>query len=201
MTTRMFWMLALLLAVGGPRGVSAQAPALTPARIEEALARYRHEPSVGTVVRAALATRALDPARARDAMERARLSGLLPTARAGVRRGQAVDLRALTSNTGDRTNVYTDDDLMIEGSVVLRLDRLLFAPDEGALLRELRALEEARAELVRAVVALYFERRRLQLERDLVNRNDVPTALRILEIEALLDAMTDGAFTRALAER
>jgi hypothetical protein len=175
----------------------AQEEALTRERIEAALARYRYEPTVTSVVRTALAAGDADPARARDAIDRARLAGLLPVVRAGLRRGQAVDLRALTSGTGERTNVYTDDDLMLEASVVFRLDRLLFATDEPALLRELRALEEARAQLVRAVVALYFERRRLQLERDLLGRRDLPSTLRILEIEALLDLMTDGAFRRA----
>lgn len=195
---RRYIVLALALASVGPELARAQDAALTPERIEAALERYRHEPSVGRVVRAALATRAVDPARARDAIDRARLAGLLPNARVGIRRGQAVDLRSLTSTTGERTNVYTDDDLMIEGSVIFRLDRLLSPPQEAALLRELRALEDARADLVRAVVALYFERRRLQLERDLLGRRELAHALRILEIEALLDALTGGEFARML---
>lgn len=175
-------------------------PALTAERIEAALYRYRHEPSASDVVRAALATRTADPARARDAIDRARLSGLLPTARAGLRRGQAIDLRGLTG-TPDDANVSTGDDLIVDGSLVFQLDRLVFAPQEGALLGELRALEQARAELVRAVIALYFERRRLQLERDLLGRRDLATMLRILEIEALLDAFTAGAFTRIMGAR
>lgn len=170
-------------------------PVLTAERIEAALYRYRHEPSPSDVVRAALATRTADPARARDAIDRARLSGLLPTARAGLRRGQAIDLRGLTG-TPDDANVSTGDDLIVDGSLAFQLDRLVFAPQEGALLGELRALEQARAELVRAVIGLYFERRRLQLERDLLGRRDLATMLRILEIEALLDAFTAGAFTR-----
>lgn len=194
--------LAMLIAVVLlPRVALAQGPALTEERIEAALYRYRDEPSVERVVQAALATHTADPARARDAIDRARLSGLLPTVRAAVRRGQAVDLRGLT-NTGDiGTNVSTGDDLTVQGTLVLNLDRLVFASAEPRLLRELRALEEARAELVRAVVALYFERRRLQLERDLLGQNDLPHVLRILETEALLDGFTAGEFTRMMGPR
>ncbi|HEY8429359.1 MAG TPA: hypothetical protein VIL20_13325 [Sandaracinaceae bacterium] len=197
---------AALAAIGiaialAPSGARAQdGPALTPERIEAALRRYRHEPSAMEVVRAALATRTADPARAHDAIDRARLSGLLPTARARLRRGQAIDLRGITGVPTD-ANVSTGDDLMVEGSLVFRLDRLVFAPDEGRLLSELRALEQARTEIVRAVIALYYERRRLQLERDLLGRRDLATALRILEIEALLDGFTGGAFTRMMNAR
>ncbi len=199
MNVRTRVVLALALGfVAAPAAAQEGAPALTEARIEAALDRYRSEPSVERVVRAALATRARDPARARDAIDRARLRGLLPTARAGIRRGQAIDLRGLTDIDG--ANVSTDDDLMVEGSVVFQLDRLIFAPEEVGLLRELRALEAEQLELVRAVVALYFERRRLQLERDLLHQRDLVRSMRILEAEALLDVFTAGAFTRMMGD-
>lgn len=195
----MVW-LALVWAL--PVGVAAQeaaAPAVSPERIEAALYRYRHEPSIERVLEDALATGARDPARARDAIDRARLRGLVPTARAGIRRGQAIDLRGLTD--GDGGNVSTDDDLMVEASLVFELDRLVFAPEEVGLLRELRALEAEQLELVRTIIALYFERRRLQLERDLLGRRDLVRAMRILEAEALLDVFTAGAFTRMMGAR
>lgn len=192
------WMtLVLLLALVPARALGQEpAPALSEARIEAALARYRHEPRVEDVVRAALQHRAEAPARARDAIDRARLRGLLPTVRGGLRRGQAIDLRGLTGNDPD--NISTDDDLMLEARVVFDLDRLVFASEEVSLLRELRALETAQLELVRTLIALYFERRRLQLERDLLGAADLARTVRILEAEALLDVLTDGAFTRML---
>ncbi len=194
-------LLPVVLAL--PTAAAAQEPTVSPERIRAALYRYRDEPDVEDVVRAALETGAADPARARDAIDRARLSGLLPTVRAAVRRGQAVDLRGLTSgNTGDiGTNVSTGDDLTIQGTLIFNLDRLVYARPEARLLRELRALEESRAELVRSVVALYFERRRMQLERDLLGQNDLPHALRIMETEALLDSFTAGEFTRMMGPR
>jgi len=175
------------------------APAGAQDRVDEALARYRHEPSVDHVVEAALAQRSSNPGRVRDAMDRARATGWLPTTRALVRRGQAVDLRALTGETTP-TNVSTDDDLVLEARMTFYFDRIVYAPDEPSLLRELRATEDARARLIAQVVALYFERRRLQLERDLAEARDPARRIRILELTALLDALSGGALTRSGAE-
>ncbi|HJL18739.1 MAG TPA: hypothetical protein RMH99_23965 [Sandaracinaceae bacterium LLY-WYZ-13_1] len=176
-------------------------PALSRERIRRALRRYRREPSVARVVRAALRERTARPSRIHDAMNRARGAGWLPRVRASLRRGQAVDLRGLADDPEAVTNVSTDDDLTFEASLTFDLDRIVFASQETTLLRELRATEQREAEVARAVVHLYFERRRLQLERDLLGRHDLPRALRILETEALLDAFTGGAFTRMMGAR
>ncbi|AKF03303.1 hypothetical protein [Sandaracinus amylolyticus] len=173
---------------------------ITPARVRAALARYRDEPSVDALVRAVLDAPALDPRRARDAADRARLAGLLPQTRADVRRGQTLDLSALQSTTGERSVWSSDDSLSFSGSVTFQLDRLLFAREETSLMRELRHLEERRLEIATQVVHLYFERRRLQLERDLAGTTDVAIELRIIEAEALLDVFTSGAFSRMMAE-
>lgn len=191
--------LAVLVAVLAASPAMAQPPSLSDAQISRGLVRYRREPTVQRVVQSALAARSASPGRVRDAMDRARAAGCLPTTSASLRRGQAVDLRALTN--GERTNVSTDDDLVLEARVTFRFDRLVFAPEEVGLLRELRAVEAEQAEIARLVVHLYFERRRLQLERDLLNAGDATRVLRILEIEGLLDAFTDGAFNRMMGSR
>jgi len=171
------------------------------AEIAAALARYRHEPSVDRVVAAALRVADVLPERARDAAHRARLSGWLPTARVGVRRGTGRDLAQQSTDLLDRTNVSTDDTLAVDGALVFRLDRLVFAREEVALLREERALAEERDSLMRDVVHLYFERRRLQLERDLLGQADTEHAVRIAEATALLDAFTRGTFSHAIGAR
>ena len=178
------------------------APAITPERIEVALHRYRREPEVERVIAAAWRARSASPSRVHDAMNRARGTGWLPTARTSIRRGQTVDLRGLTGDTlGTPTNVSTDDALTFEATLTFRLDRIVFASEEVPMLRELRSVELERSDLARVIVHLYFERRRLQLERDLAGLVDVPRALRILEIEALLDAFTEGSFTRMMGGR
>lgn len=180
--------------------VATAPPTLTEGQITIALARYQHEPPVSRVVRAALRARSASPGRVRDAMDRARATGWLPTTTGTIRRGQAVDLRALTGDDA-RTNVSTDDDLVLEARMTFRFDRIVFAPEEVALLRELRATEAEQAQIAGLVVRLWFERRRLQLERDLVAPADVARRVRILEIEGLLDAFTGGAFDRMMGSR
>jgi len=197
------WSMLVILMVSAPvqaqEGVQPDDTQPGDARIRRALRRYRSEPQVDVLVNAALAARTATPGRLRDAMDRARGTGWLPTARVAVRRGQAVDLRGVTDNPG--TNISTDDDLMLEARLVFRFDRIVFANEEVSLLRELRASEAEQRELTRIIVQLYFERRRLQLERDLAGAFDVARQVRILELEALLDAFTAGAFTRIMVRR
>lgn len=191
---------ALVARDHGASAQSSERARVTPARVREALARYRDEPSVDALVRAVLESPALDPGRARDAADRARLAGLLPQTRAEVRRGQTFDLSALQSTTGERNVWSSDDSLTFSGSVTFALDRLLFAREETALMRERRHIEERRLEVATQVVHLYFERRRLQLERDLAGSTDVAIEMRIAEAEALLDVFTNGAFSRMMSE-
>jgi len=129
------------------------------------------------------------------------MRGWVPTVRLGVRRGQGWDLSALTTEGSDRTNLSTDDELTLSADLTFRLDRLVFSAEEVPLLREERAQEAARIELIRAVIHLYFERRRLILERELEGGADLKRALRISEAAALLDGFTDGAFRRMMAPR
>lgn len=195
------WMLAIVVIALGAAPARAQDDVqMNDARIERALRRYRSEPSPGALVRAALATRSATPGRVRDAMDRARATGWLPSATGAVRRGQAIDLRALTGDAAP-TNVSTGDDLVLEARLAFRFDRIVFAPEEPRLLAELRAVEAAEVELTIAIVSLYFERRRLQLEGALAGATDLARRVRVLEIEALLDAFTGGAFHRMMVRR
>jgi hypothetical protein len=165
------------------------------------LATRPGEPDVEEVLEQVLATGALDPSRAADARERARWSGLVPILRADVRRGSGWDLRTRQSATSDTAILASDDSWSVVGSATLRLDRLVFAREETSLLAEERRLEEARLRLVSEVVRLYYERRRLQAERDARGESDLATEARIVELGAVLDALTGGALTgRASAE-
>lgn len=182
-----------------PRPAAEQgAAAVTPARLRAALRRYAHEPDVHAVLRAALEAARAEPARAQRLADRARRSGWVPRVSFGVRHDQGRDLSEREYADGDRTSFSTDDGLTLDGSLTFDLGRIVFASQEVSLLREQRALREERAELVETVVRIYYERRRLQLERDLLGRYDLDHTLRIAEAEALLDAFTDGAFGRMM---
>lgn len=172
--------------------------AMTPEALEAALASSDGGPRVEEVLAWARDEGLFDPDRADAAMERARLSALLPQLRVGVRRGLGWDALARQSTSTDSSSLSSGEDLSIVGTLVFQLDRLVFASEETSLLRERRSLEEARTTLSAQIVALYFERRRLLVERALTGIPDVVAELRILEIEALLDALTGGRFGQAV---
>lgn len=152
---------------------NAQPPASEQRAVAEALARYRHEPSVREVI-AALHAHASDDAS--DALaSRARLSGWVPTVGLKARRGQAVDLAS--SSDDDALKLSTDDDLTLEAALTFDLGRVVFAREEVAIARQAHAVREHEAERVREVIALYFERRRLQVERDLLADHAVARSL------------------------
>ncbi len=170
----------------------------TSQQIARALRAYDREPRVATLVAVALRVAAADPQKAAEMASRARLAGLAPTLRLAVRRGLNRDLSETQTFETDRYDLSTDDDLVLEGSLTFDLGRLVFEHDEIALAREQREAVRARREVAGAVVGLYFERRRLQLERELLGGADLKREVRIAELEALLDAFTDGAFRRMI---
>lgn len=156
-------------------------------------ARFDHEPTVAEVLREALVLHdagSTDPTRA---ARRARRSALLPELRVRARRGRERD----ASETQTGTNLSTDDDAVLEGTLVFQLPRAVYSGDEAAWSREARAQAAARVQVVRLVVGLYFERRRLQLEQALGDVS-VEAVVRIAEIEALLDGLTGGRFGELL---
>jgi len=190
----MIWCLVLVLA---PTAALGQPLEPSSGAIEQALTRYRSEPSVDVVIHHALATSQTDPELARDLASHARLRGWVPTLRLGARRGLGRDLSTYESED-PRTTASTDDDLSLEASLTFDLPRLVFSHEEVALLREQRALMTARLELIRMIIHLYFERRRLMIERDLLGMRDVAHAIGIEEATALLNSFTGGAFGRMM---
>jgi hypothetical protein len=180
---------------GAPPSAAGRDGAYGTREVAAAMARYAREPRVAEVVRAAL--RAAPKARSASLAGRARAAGWVPRLALRARRGQTIDLA--TPLEADVLRVKSNDDLTLEASLSFELDRLVFRPEEVALLRQERSEKQVRAALVRQVIHLYFERRRLQVERDLDPEPGVARAVRIQEIEALLDVFTNGAFQRMIA--
>jgi hypothetical protein len=174
---------------------------IDPRDLRAALAHYAQvEPSVDEVVRLALRESTNDLSEVHSVATRARLSALLPRLRVSAQRGTGWDLSERLDETG-RVQLGTDDSLMLRGEVLFPLDRLVFAREEVPLLREQRAVRLMRQDLVRTVVRVYYERRRLMLERDLLDAAGLDHALRIEEASALLNAFTGGAFGRGVRSR
>jgi hypothetical protein len=161
----------------------------------------RADPKVTEVVRMALhAAQQLGPERTRELARRARLAGLVPTLKVGAQRGLQQDLSASSGGTTERTNASLGDDLSLEATLTFDLPRLVFASEEVRLLSVDRWLAQDRRKLVEEVVRLYFQRLRLLQERARAPAPDAELETSLAETDALLDALTAGAFTEALAK-
>lgn len=178
-------------------GIALRSLALSRDQLDKLLARYANEPSVERVVEAALRGRPGNEHFA-SMRSRARWRGLVPDLDLGVRRGQGVDLRSATTSDVTGVRLSTDDDLVLEATLRFELGRSLFADEEVAIAREARADQSERDDLVAEVVRLYYLRRRMQLERDVLGHSDIEHDLGIAEIEALLHTFTKGAFQRMM---
>lgn len=183
-----------------PDGSSVRAPFVvaSEAAIRAALQRYASEPSIEAVVRATV--HAAAPSHAAALASRARTAGWVPRIGLRARRGQGVDLATSQSEDNEALRLSTGDDLTFEATLTFELDRVVFRSEEVALAREQRAEDAVNAARVEQVVALYFERRRLQLERDLGAPASPSRSARIAEIETLLDVFTRGEFRRMMRQ-
>jgi hypothetical protein len=158
------------------------------------------EPTIAEVLRMAQrAAQQSSPERTRALARRARLAGLVPTLKVGAERGLQQDLSASSGGDSERTNASLGDDVSVDASLTFELPRLVFAPEEVRLLSVDRWLLQDRKKLFDEVVRLYFQRRRLLAERARATTPNPESDLAIAEMQALLDAYTDGAFSLALA--
>ncbi len=157
------------------------------------LDRFRDEPSVRELQRAAARLAELRPELVRSWMARAGRAALLPTVRVRVGRGMV----ELTRDAA--TTVYTtSDNWRFEVEAAWSLDRLVFDRNELRVSREAQRLAGHREELLTRVAQLYYARRRMQV--DAVLQPDAPgaveRAIEIDELTAVLDGLTDGALTK-----
>jgi hypothetical protein len=185
------WCVALALAV--PQRTRAQdGNAVLPVRVVG--------PSAREVVRMVLkAAHLVDPERVALLVRRARLAGLSPTLRVGAERGLSQDLSSSSSSEAERQAAAVADDFSFDATLTFDLSRLVFAPEEVRLLSVQRWLSGDQRKLAEDAVQLYFKRRKLLLqERTADAAERLELALAIEETEALLDALTDGAYARAL---
>jgi ribosomal 50S subunit-recycling heat shock protein len=176
-------------------------PRYTREQIARALRKYAREPSAAKIVALAIENARMNPDKTEEMASRARKGGWLPVVKLAVRRGLAQDLAEYQTIETDRTSLSTDDHLTLEASLTFEFDRLIFDRSEVSIAREERSVRQARTELIRTVVTLYYERRRLQLERDLQGVSDIERELRIVEIEAMLNSFTNGAFGSMISNK
>lgn len=194
-------LLLCLLGWLGTSSAGAQTPAPAGAKPPTRATTPRPTgPSARQLVHMVLrAARHLDADRIQALARRARLSGLMPTLRASSRRGLRQDLSSSSSSEVERLAAAVADDLSFEATLSFELPRLIFTPEEVRLLSVERWLAGDQRRLIEEAIRLYFQRRKLVLERERALTPDAELEIAIAELEALLDALTDGAFTKQLA--
>jgi hypothetical protein len=179
-----------------PTTASGPAPAPPPLRDPAA------DVSVDVLCRAAVALALAEPERARGFVSRARLAGWLPELRfAALRRFGRTE--GLTYDAAGVAPVDVDaiNDVRYEWRATWDMSRIVFNPDELQAHLEALRMADVRREIQTLVIRLYFERRRLGSEgMNGTGRGSADAAarrqLRIWEIEAQLDALSGGAFSR-----
>jgi hypothetical protein len=163
------------------------------------------DPPVDALRAAASALALTEPARARSLVLRARVAGWLPELRARVdrrlARGESVDLGPSIATPLAPVAIDSDNDVRYELRATWDLGKFAFNPDEIAAHFQALRTADARREIESLVIRLYFERRRLKADLNAADAKDVSHSgikleMRIQEVEAELDALTGGAFTR-----
>jgi hypothetical protein len=168
-------------------------------------ALFAADPPIDALRAAATALVLAEPSRARSLVERARYAGWLPELRVMVdrqlARSESVDLGSATGGAAlAPVGIDSTNEVRYQCRATWDLSKLVFNPDEiGAQFQALRTAD-TRREIESLVIRLYFERRRLKAESLAADDPDMPSGLkrelRIAEIEAELDALTGGAFSR-----
>lgn len=174
--------------------------------LESLLGRYAHEPSVEKVQRAAVRLVMAEASGPRRWLRRAARAAWLPKVQVGTglqqRREEGLDQQA---GTASRLRAGAANQLAYEIKLSWDLPRLIFDANTLRVMQQAQRIAELREQVVLQVTRLYFERRRLQLERQLRPATIPATALRqelrLAELTALLDALTGGLFSPERAQQ
>jgi len=171
---------------------------------------FATDPPIDALRAAATALVLAEPGRARSLVERARYAGFLPELRVMAdrrfARSESVDLGSPTSAAAlAPVGIDSNNDVRYQCRATWDLSKIIYNPDEvGAQFQALRTAD-TRREIESLVIRLTFERRRLKAESAAADDLDMPSGLRrelrIAEVEAELDALTGGAFTRLARHR
>ena len=151
----------------------------------------------------------VEPERGRSYVNRASHAAWLPEIRLRVDRrlgrSESLDQPSTSTSITSPLGVDTVDDVRYEARVTWDLAKLVFSGDELAAQAQTIHMAEIRRDLEVTLTRLYFERRRLGLERLPAGPGErtvgLRRELRLREIESELDALSGGAFSQCTAGR
>jgi hypothetical protein len=163
-------------------------------------------PSVDELCRRAVEAALAEPDRARSFVNRARLAGGLPETTLRVyrrfARTEGVTFEDPVTGAAVPVDIKAIDDVRYEWRATWDLSRIVFNPDEISAHFEALRMADVRRDIQMLVIRLFFERKRLLLEVVEASAAGVAgsagaekRSLRIVEIEAQLDALSRGALS------
>lgn len=173
---------------------------LTVQQRDELLDDFDAEPGIDEVQRWAISHARLSPAETDALLRQARLRGALPTVRlhARYKNASVTDWDELDVVDGRKL----DSDLHLNVWLEWDLAELAAGTDMARALRESRARLELRHAVVSQVTTDYFDRRLLRAQERLAVAEEladiVERRLRVQELNATLDGLTGGRWSRAL---
>ena len=155
----------------------------------------------------AVALALVEPERGSSYVNRASHAAWLPEIRfrmdRRLGRSESLDQPSTSTSITSPLGVDTVDDVRYEARVTWDLAKLVFSSDELAAQAQTIHMTEIRRDLEVTLNRLYFERRRLGLERLPAGPGEraLRRELRLREIESELDALSGGAFSQCTAGR
>ncbi len=167
------------------------------------------EPTIQTVHKVALQYAALHPEIFKSMRQRSRVQAVLPQLTMRVTSDLDQEDRALTrfdeTNSTRPQNISATEtsgnDLQLYAEARWKLNESIFNYQETAVMRENRYSAKERQKLLQTVTQVYFERKRALIKMRPAKPGSEAEALaqlKITQIEAELDALTGGWFTKHL---
>ncbi len=175
---------------------------LTP---QEMMSRYHYEPNIEQVQQWAIRYAEVQPEKIEQWRSQSARKAWLPKLTFGVNRN-TTDLWHWEGGSTTKA----DDDILRRGrasadwavNMNWDLGELIWSVDQNSIDVRSRLMVQLRDDILDEVTRLYFERRRLQIERELSPSKDirlqVTQELRQQELTAQIDGLTGGEFSRRL---
>jgi hypothetical protein len=172
-----------------------------------ALAQFDHEPTCSEVVKKVKETAGKNKKIKLPSTKSIRASALLPLVRVSVTKNLEYDESlSLVQEDDASLKIYTDDDLKLKVTLQWDLSALVFNSSEGTMAA--KALSEAqwKMETTKAVVEIYHLRKKLMallliMGQGLPLETAVDWSMKVDELTAMLDALTDDWFTLEAEKR
>jgi len=178
-----------------------------PSSADELLARFKQEPSIGEIQKAAIRYAEVHPGKIEEWRKAASKKAFLPTlsVNTGVDTNQNVDLDRGGTNDPDQF-IIGPPEKSFDWSVGVswNLGELIWNDDQTSIDTRSRLMVQLRDDVLNEVTHLYYERRRLQVEMAMAPMRDLPIQIekeiRLEELTANIDGLTGGYLSNRLQE-